>query len=335
MYAAGVYERERLEITGDEFRALWWRLARGRGADSLPLDHWLFDHGTQGDYRAIAGYDVGALATDWLVRRAAALFTGVAFAPLEPPEMVARPDYDAHFEFFRLLPASASWEEAFEAAFGIAVDDFYEAFEEYRIALGALYLPHLADDRDEPLLLFLGEIPSGAKALARDQFKQAQEFFRDRLGSGPAGYTVFVAANHRSAEATYEAVFSVGAFGISFARDQCATAWAGMALLIILANCEGESLADSLGEHHFDAVLDQVARTVWLTEGLPGSTPWGPYWLQMATRGYAVSAYRDAVGIETLEEARRVRSQLARRVAEPLSSLAAPPGPGGVSGRGR
>ena len=172
------------------------------------------------------------------------------------------------------------------------MDDFYEAFEEYRIALGALYLPHLADDRDEPLLLFLGEIPSGAKALARDQFKQAQEFFRDRLGSGPAGYTVFVAANHRSAEATYEAVFSVGAFGISFARDQCATAWAGMALLIILANCEGESLADSLGEHHFDAVLDQVARTVWLTEGLPGSTPWGPYWLQMATRGYAVSAYR-------------------------------------------
>ena len=328
VYAAGMYERERLEITGDEFRALWWRLARGRGADSLPLDHWLFDHGTQGDYRAIAGYDVGALATDWLVRRAAALSTGVAFAPLEPPEMVARPDYDAHFEFFRLLPASASWEEAFEAAFGIAVDDFYEAFEEYRIALGALYLPHLADDRDEPLLLFLGEIPSGAKALARDQFKQAQEFFRDRLGSGPAGYTVFVAANHRSAEATYEAVFSVGAFGISFARDQCATAWAGMALLIILANCEGESLADSLGEHHFDAVLDQVARTVWLTEGLPGSTPWGPYWLQMATRGYAVSAYRDAVGIETLEEARRVRSQLARRVAEPLSSLAAPPGPG-------
>ena len=328
VYAAGVYERERLEITGDEFRALWWRLARGRGADSLPLDHWLFDHGTQGDYRAIAGYDVGALATDWLVRRAAALSTGVAFAPLEPPEMVARPDYDAHFEFFRLLPASASWEEAFEAAFGIAVDDFYEAFEEYRIALGALYLPHLADDRDEPLLLFLGEIPSGAKALARDQFKQAQEFFRDRLGSGPAGYTVFVAANHRSAEATYEAVFSVGAFGISFARDQCATAWAGMALLIILANCEGESLADSLGEHHFDAVLDQVARTVWLTEGLPGSTPWGPYWLQMATRGYAVSAYRDAVGIETLHEARRVRSQLARRVAEPLSSLAAPPGPG-------
>ena len=328
VYAAGMYERERLEITGDEFRALWWRLARGRGADSLPLDHWLFDHGTQGDYRAIAGYDVGALATDWLVRRAAALSTGVAFAPLEPPEMVARPDYDAHFEFFRLLPASASWEEAFEAAFGIAVDDFYEAFEEYRIALGALYLPHLADDRDEPLLLFLGEIPSGAKALARDQFKQAQEFFRDRLGSGPAGYTVFVAANHRSAEATYEAVFSVGAFGISFARDQCATAWAGMALLIILANCEGESLADSLGEHHFDAVLDQVARTVWLTEGLPGSTPWGPYWLQMATRGYAVSAYRDAVGIETLDEARRVRSQLARRVAEPLSSLAAPPGPG-------
>ena len=327
-YVADVYDGERLEITGDELRALWWRLARGRGADSLPLDHWLFDHGTQGDYRAIAGYYVGALATDWLVRRAAAWSTRGRFNPLDPPELVARPDHDAHFEFFRLLPEAASWEDAFEAAFGITPDDFYEAFAEYRTALGAQYLPHLADDRDEPLLLFLGELPSGAKALARDQFKRSQEFFQDRLGSGPADYTVFVAADHRSAEATYGTVFSARAFGISFARDQCATAWAGMALLIILANCEGESLADSLGEHHFDAVLDQVARTVWLKEGLPGSTPWGPYWLQRATRGYAASAYRDAAGIETLDEARRVRSQIAGGTAEPLSHFTTFPEPG-------
>ena len=38
----------------------------------------------------------------------------------------------ALFEYYRLLPKSRSWEEAFEAAFGIGVDDFYEAFEEYR-----------------------------------------------------------------------------------------------------------------------------------------------------------------------------------------------------------
>ena len=30
------------------------------------------------------------------------------------------------------VPESSTWQEAFEAAFGIAIDDFYEAFEEYR-----------------------------------------------------------------------------------------------------------------------------------------------------------------------------------------------------------
>ena len=153
---------------------------------------------------------MGALATDWLVRRAASLSTGERFDPLEPPELVARPDHDAHFEFFRLLPTSETWEEAFEAAFGIAVGDFYEAFEEYRIALGAQYLPHLADDRDEPLLLFLGEIPSDTRTRLREQFETAQELFRERFGSEPVDYTVYVAANDRLAEPMYKHVFGSG-----------------------------------------------------------------------------------------------------------------------------
>ena len=197
-------------------------------------------------------------------------------------------------------------------------------------------LPHLADDRDEPLLVFLGEIPSSTKALARDQFEQAQEFFRDRLESGPADYTVFVAADNRAAKVTYDALFSPKGFGISPVGGQCVAARAGMALLLTLAYCGGrESLADSLGEHHFDELLDRVAPSVWLTRLLPGSKPPGPHWLQLATRGYAASAYRDAVGIETLDDARRARSQLARKMAEPLSSLTALPDPPSVAGRGR
>ncbi len=38
----------------------------------------------------------------------------------------------ALFEYYRQLPTSASWEEAFEAAFGMSAADFHEAFEAYR-----------------------------------------------------------------------------------------------------------------------------------------------------------------------------------------------------------
>ena len=53
------------------------------------------------------------MAADWLVQRAG-----------EP----------ALFEYYRLLGSSATWEEAFEGAFGITIDDFYAAFAEYRAA---------------------------------------------------------------------------------------------------------------------------------------------------------------------------------------------------------
>ena len=176
----------------------------------------------------------------------------------------------------------------------------------------------------------MGDVPRSTKALARDQFKQAQQFFRDRLGSGPADYTVFVAADHRAAKATYDALFNPERFperfGITSVRGQCVSARAGLALLMILAYCgEGQSLADSLGEHHFDELLDRVAPSVWRTRGLPGSPAAGPHWLQVATRGYAAAAYRDAVGIETLDEARRAQAEIAARTAEQLRNFTALP----------
>ena len=151
----------------------------------------------RGDEAVYAGYYVGARRrTGWSggrrrCPRGRHVFHAAGAAGDWSPGRTTTPI----FEFFRLLPASATWEEAFEAAFGIAVDDFYEAFEEYRIALGAEYLPHLADDRDEPLLLFLGEIPTDTRTLLREQFETARELFRDRFASGPVDYTVYVAAD--------------------------------------------------------------------------------------------------------------------------------------------
>ena len=56
-------------------------------------------------------YRLGFLAADWLADRA-----GV----------------EALAGYYRRLPSSDSWQEAFEGAFGIAIDDFYDTFEAYR-----------------------------------------------------------------------------------------------------------------------------------------------------------------------------------------------------------
>ncbi|MXY80265.1 MAG: hypothetical protein F4Y94_11455 [Chloroflexi bacterium] len=311
-YVSDMYEWQRLGRTGADVRGHWWSIDVGSIGPHRPLTDRL--------YVEIHGYWAGALATDWLVRRAAALSTGERFTPLAPPELVARPDHDAHLEFFRLLPESASWEEAFEAAFGIALDDFYEEFEEYRIALGALHLPHLADDRDEPLLVFLGEIPSDTRIRIREQFDTAQDLFRERFRGGPVDYTVFVAASDRWAKAAYEGVFS--AFGGSAPQGECVTAKTGVALFVSLANCPVEPLADSLGAHHFEEVLERVAPADVLSPWLLGYEPPGPYWLRLAMRGYATHAYRDALGIERLEQVRSAQAASARSTSEPLSGFA-------------
>ena len=57
---------------------------------------------------------LGFLAVDWLVERAG-----------EP----------AVFEYYRALPSSTSVEAAFESAFGLTLEDFYEQFEAYRATL--------------------------------------------------------------------------------------------------------------------------------------------------------------------------------------------------------
>ena len=68
--------------------------------------------------RSIVHYDIAALAVDWLERHS------------ETP--------GANLEYWRLLVDSPTWADAFETAFGITVEDFFEAFEEHRSELAAV-----------------------------------------------------------------------------------------------------------------------------------------------------------------------------------------------------
>ncbi len=320
-YVQDLYSRERRGGTGDAARTHWWRR-------SLEVSAPLSDLEAPEALKAVgfATYDLGALAVDWLVRRAAAGAGNAPFAPHAPGGLELRSEWVAHLDYYRLRQSSVSWRAAFEAAFGIAVGDFYEAFEEYRIALGAQYLPLLADDRNEPLLLFLRDIPPDTQAVIREQFEQAQELFRDRFGSGPVDYTVYVAADDRSAEPTYKHIFGSASFWLGEDISpiaQCSRSTTGFALFVILANCLEEPLGDSLGEYHFEEVLERVAPADSLTQWLPEYEPPGPYWFRLGMRGYAKHAYREALGIEALDEARRTQAEIAGRTAEPLRSYSA------------
>ena len=55
-----------------------------------------------------------------------------ALAFLAGVRLAERAGETALFEYYRQLPASESWREAFAAAFGTSAADFHEAFEAYR-----------------------------------------------------------------------------------------------------------------------------------------------------------------------------------------------------------
>ena len=138
-----MYGRERRGEIDDRIRTLWWRSSSNVAAPLSDLEQ------RQPFYELDrSGYELGALALDWLVRHAAALAENVPFTPLEPGGLELREEYDAHLQYYRLRQPSVSWRAAFEEAFGIAVDEFYAAFAEYRAELTAARLPHLADDQD-------------------------------------------------------------------------------------------------------------------------------------------------------------------------------------------
>ena len=133
----------------------------------------------------------------------------------------------------------------------------------------------------------------------RADFREALEFFGERLRAGPARYTVYVAADDESASGTHQRVFGKLSQGFCF-RSSLASA------LMITLDC-GESLAERLGTYHFRIVESQFLATV-------GS----PRWLTGAFEEYARHVYRAAAGPESLSTLRRELAHRARFTTEPL-----------------
>ena len=304
-YAAAVYGRELRGKTDDGIREVW-------ALGSLDVTGRLSDFEASLPFYDLSwsAYQLGAMAVDWLVRHATALSDDSPFTALERGGLGLREDYDAHFRYYRVRQPSVSWRAAFEEAFGIGVDEFYGEFAEYRKAFAAAHLahlPHIADELDEPILVLAGDIPTDTADRIRAQFDALQVFFRDRLGGGPADYTVFVASDQAAAA-------SIGQGG-----SQCGSL-SRVSSLHILA-CDSSVVTD-IAWQHFLVVRDRLAPTASLPFASEGYGPRGASWLGRGLVRYVEGLSRAALGVQTLSSTWRSSARRAGDVAQQLRDLA-------------
>ena len=306
-YAQGLYAQSQGVNTEQAIGAEWWR-------GSLAVEPLLALQEFARFYASGAGgYFLGALATDWLIGRPLAPSPDAGFTVPQPGASSEQTEDDAYIEYFELLATAPGWEEAFETAFGISVGDFHEQFEDYRVALGATRLPHLADEREEPVLALLGEIPPETADALRAEFANVQALFNGRLGAGPADYTVYVAADAESLADAYARVY-----GEKPAANFCEQEhWV---VLFSVVACR-ESLQDEIVWLHFNDARDRLAPRASLPLAEYDTDVRGPYWLLFATEAYVRHVYEAAAGAESPDQLRASRSFAARRTTKPLSSM--------------
>ncbi|MYJ74201.1 MAG: hypothetical protein F4089_03465 [Gammaproteobacteria bacterium] len=172
-------------------------------------------------------YALGALAVDWLTEHAGG--------------------DGAHVQYWRELATGAAWQDAFEAAFGLTPDAFYNRFEVYRPEAVRASRPHLADDIAEPIVVTVGEVPREVEARVRAELAR-----RQRAGD-VADFTVYLAD-----AASYPAIFArlhdgrqpqPNTFGACFSRKTWPPAASALALN---ASCSATVHADAIAVLYTD-----------------------------------------------------------------------------------
>ena len=310
-YAGGLYRQERWGTTAEELRL-------GRLRYSTSVTEQLDDLTLSRLFYAGAGpaYSLAALAVEWLSGHAAAADSAGTFDPTPRGWSNGLPDHATYIDYYERLSSAPDWTAAFEATFGLSSADFYDGFESYRAALTASRIPHLADEEEEPVLLFVGDASAEVEAAVRAAFADVQAFFMERFGTGPADYTVYAAADTASATEAYRL-----AFGGTPAEEFCnAVGRGGATVIVIDLECRPDA-PHHLDRHHFEYERDRLAPRSSLPPAEGGLDGRGPRWLRNAARSYADHAYKATAEDATIEEIRAEQAKLAKRVASPLADL--------------
>ena len=215
---------------------------------------------------------------------------GLGFLAME--RLAARAGDPAIFEYFRLLQSSETWEQAFAAAFGITVEDFYTEFEEYRAEV-APSVPHVADDQKGATVAFVGEVPAETQAAILADLEQVSAFMWDLFEAEPRDFTLYIGPDFESVQA------AVPRLSRSTICTPPRPDWA----VIALDYCGSFDLHEAF---QIDALLPSYSTS--------------PEWLRYGLNQYATTAYRTLVKGLDLDEHLEWLSDLARRSSRSLES---------------
>ena len=233
-------------------------------------------------------------------RDAAGLEVTTALGFLAIESLVERAGEAAILDYFRLLPSSSGWREAFERAFGLSVADFHEAFEASRAARAPL-LPHLADGLDEPVFVFLGTVAPEVQAELRASLGASRELFAAQFGSEASDFTVYVGSDLEAVTSEYLAIR--GRENPDLCGDH------DYNVIFQIASCKDRSLV--LAHEYVHVLQHQLA----------AGAAWGPAWLSEGVAVYGEALHRGVIeaGLTAsagLDERRREEAALLARLAE-------------------
>ncbi len=270
-----------------------WELARVMVAGDVPT---LSSLETVDDPAERSHYRLGFIAADWLAQRSGG---------------------EALTDYYRQLPSSETWHDAFEGAFDITVGDFYTEFEDYWPEIDPL-LPHLSDDREGPVVVFLGQVDSIAQAAHRSAVEKVEALFFERFGVVSVESTAFVGANVESLEPIHWMLFEQEPqTDFCYGRTGPALAYA--------ASCD-DPLARYLGRFYFLIVRDELAPWSEVPVAANGYSRWGPQWLYLGALAYADLLSLDAAGIADYEDERTARVAVAQASTAGLRTMEASEG---------
>lgn len=285
-YAEGLYVAATGRATPDAVRSEWSRLAAWTPTDLGEMEGDSF-RGVRG------GYQLGALGVDWLAARSAGV------GPISPGARSRFADQvrdDAYIRYYRLLTSAASWHRAFEEAFGIGVEAFYDAFDDYLDATGTR-VPHLSDDIVRPRAFFVGDVPAVTREAVAREMDGVYTFLTTRFGAEPYEYTVYLISDDNAGLPSHlDALLARRASGL----DEQTCGLKGTGYILHRITCATDlGPEDHFSKHHSSLYAGTNRRL-------------HPRWLSSGSREYAGTVYRAASGptsyrVEVQRRVERVR----------------------------
>ena len=311
----------------------------GRDPASAARAHWV--EGSEQTFGFLSGLEhestlhagdrldeLGALAVDWLVRRAAARAgADSGLPPAQTPNLDDQAGHDSHIEYHRLLRSSGAWQGAFGEAFGISARDFYEEFKLYRVGVSAdrefgtsfhtppeelagyqptvaAQPPHTTDDVIRPAIAFFGDVPANTRTSAETLMLNVHTLLMERFGAEPYEYSVYFSEDEESAIPVLIALRRTETFGTYGCHIQ-----RGQAIFYVMT-CNHALSPGS----HINTSIDQLKSNISILESA--------FWLWVSVDDYAAAVYEVEYWRQDLSDDVRQSAQRVAGYEVPLRQLA-------------